>query len=325
MPTLDVAVPDQIEAVYEQSHALWGAGLDLGDYLGLWEDLKRTAWGRERLRFLVWREDDGRILSSMKLYSPRVRLGDRIATACAIGAVFTPRALRRRGYAAAMLARVLEEATAAGETPAMLFSDIGTAYYASLGFCALPAEEAHGSLARVPRAPAGWALRPMEPEDLQGVAEAHDAGCEGRAVAVIRDLPHWRFLLERARSYFARFDGSDLRRRYRVALRDGRFAGYVVAVEGDGEWELREAGSVGGDRDALAAVLRTAAAEARAQGARSVFGWIPRSHAELVPEWRLRQAERIRAVPMLRTLDGSPLPPALADSEAAFLPYLDQF
>jgi predicted N-acetyltransferase YhbS len=325
VPTLNVARSDQIEAVYEESHALWGAGLDFSGYHGLWEDLQRTAWGRDHLRFLVWADGEGRILSSMKLYRPRVRIDGRTSRACAIGAVFTPRALRRRGHAAAMLVRVLEEAAAAGDGPAMLFSDIGVGYYASLGFRPLPSEEAHGSLVRAPKAPEGWSLRPMLPEDLPAVAEAHDAWCAGRPVAVLRDLAHWRFLLERARSYFARFDGSDLSRRYRVALRDGRFAGYVVAVEGEGEWELREAGSVGGDPDTLAALLRVAAADARGRGLRTVFGWIPRSQAALVPEWRLRHVARMRALPMLRPLDGSSLRPDLLDAEAAFLPYLDQF
>jgi predicted N-acetyltransferase YhbS len=325
VPTLNVARPDQIEAVYEESHALWGAGLDFSGYHGLWEDLQRTAWGRDHLRFLVWTDGDGHILSSMKLYRPRVRLQGRTRRACAIGAVFTPRALRRRGHAAAMLGRVLEEATAAGDGPAMLFSDIGTGYYASLGFRALPSEEAHGTLSRSPKAPAGWSLRPMLPDDLPAVVEAHDAWCATRPIAVLRDVAHWRFLLERARSYFARFDGSDLSRRYRVAMRDGRFAGYVVAVEGEGEWELREAGAADADPDALAALLRVAASDARGRGLTTVFGWIPRSQADLVPEWRLRHAARMRAIPMLRELDGSRLPADLLDAEAAFLPYLDQF
>lgn len=325
MPTLNVARSDQIEAVYEESHALWGAGLDFSGYHGLWEDLKRTAWGRDHLRFLVWSDGEGGILSSMKLYRPRVRILGRTSRACAIGAVFTPRVHRRQGHAAAMLVRVLEEAAAAGDGPAVLFSDIGTGYYASLGFRALPSEEAHGSLARAPRAPAGWVLRPMLPDDLPQVAEAHDAWCATRPITVLRDLAHWRFLLERARSYFARFDGSDLSRRYRVALRDGRFAGYVVAVEGEGEWEMREAGAVGADAETLAAVLRVAAAEARGRGLRNVFGWIPRSLAALVPEWRLRHVARMRALPMIRTLDGTSLPAECFDAETAFLPYLDQF
>ena len=325
MPTLDVARPDQIESVYDESHVLWGAGLDLAGYLGLWEDLKRTDWGREHLRFLVWTGDDGDVLSSLKLYAPSLRVGGRAGRACAIGAVFTPRAHRRRGQAAAMLARLLESAAAAGDGTALLFSDIGTDYYASLGFRPLPAEECHGTLAGTPRAPSGWTLRPMLLDDLPAVCEAHDVWCEGRPIAVQRDPAHWRFLLERARSYFARFDGSDLSRRYRVAMRHGRFGGYVVAVEGDGEWELREARSVGADPETLVALLRTAAADARDRGMRTVFGWIPPSQCALVPEWRLHREPRLRAVPMLRTLDGSPFPSDLGNAEAAFLPYLDQF
>lgn len=326
MSILSVARPSQIEAVYRESHALWGAGLSSVDYLAMWDDLSATAWGRRYFRFLVWHDERGGVLSSMKLYRPGVRVFGRTRRACAIGAVFTPREQRGRGHAAAMLARVLEEAREAGDGPAILFSDIGTGYYEHLGFHALPAEEAIGALGRaVGRPPAGWTLRPMTPEDLDAVRDAHDAWCADRPLAFLRDQAHWRFVIERARSYFARFDGSGLERRYRVALRDGRFAGYVVSVESAGDWDLREAGAPGNDPEAIACVLRTAAFEARSAGMRRVFGWIPRGWAALVPEWRLKFDARLRAVPMICPTDGPLDVAALADGEAAFIPYLDQF
>jgi GNAT superfamily N-acetyltransferase len=292
----------------------------------MWGHLQDTPWGRKYFRFLVWHDDQGRILSSMKLYRPNVRLGDRQRRACAIGAVFTPREERGRGHAASMLERVLEEAREAGDGPAILFSDIGTGYYELLGFRALPAEEAFGTLGRASaKAPAGWSLRPMLPDDLDAVREAHDAWCARRPLAFLRDSLHWQFLLERARTYFNRFDRSGLERRYRVAMRAGRFAGYVVSVEGGSDWDLREVGAVGDDPEALVCILRAAAADARAAGMRRVFGWIPRAFAALVPEWKLRHERRQRAIPMLRPTDGPVDLAQVSSLEDAFVPYLDQF
>lgn len=325
MPTLSVARREQFEEVYRQSHALWGAGLTVTDYKGMWDDLQATTWGRRYFRFLVWHDEQGRVLSSLKLYRPRVRVFGREHRACAIGAVFTPSSHRRKGHAAAMLARVIEEARDTGDSPALLFSDIGTPYYEALGFQSLPAEEAVGTLSRGgARPPEGWSLRPMRADDLDRVVAVHDAWCAKRTLAVIRDRSHWEFLIERARSYFARFDGSPLDRRYRIATRDGRFAGYVISVEGDGDWELREAGAEEGDPEALACILRTAAADARAAGCRRVYGWLPREWAPLVPEWKLRFEPRLRAIPMILRLDGGNAE-RFSHPEDAFFPYLDQF
>ncbi len=326
MPRLRPARESEIAAILAESHALWGAGLTVEAYRQMWAELRATAWGRRAFEYLVWAGEDGEVLSSLKLYRPVVRLLGRTARAAVIGAVFTPRTRRRRGYAAAMLRAVLDEARARGDNPALLFTDIGTAYYAALGFRALPGEEAWGKLPRsaVP-APPGWELRAMAPGESDAVRAAHDAWCDGRPLAVLRDRDHWEFLVARASGFFGRLDGSDLSRRYRVALHEGRFAGYLISVEGEGAWSVREVGAVGADREAMAAILRTGAAEARAAGVRKVFGWLPREVAPLLPEWELRYETRQRAVPMILDLEGRADLDVLDSPGAAFISYLDQF
>lgn len=326
MQHLAVANPEQIDRIFGESHALWGAGLTLDDYRGMWADVQRTAWGRRWFTYHVWLDDAGTILSSFKLYRPEIRVGDITTRACAIGAVYTPRRHRGRGHARAMLEAVLAEARDRGDALALLFSDIGTPYYEDLGFKVLPSEEAAGTLPRsAPPAPGGYSLRPMRLDDVEAVRNVHDAWCAGRWLAVLRDADHWRFLLERARTFFARLDGSGLEKRYRVVLRDGTFAGYVIGVDGDGEWNLREVGSAAGDPESMAAILRTAAAAARAGGNRRVYGWLPRAFADLVPEWKLRFQPRTRAVAMAKELLQAPLALPYDAAEAAFFPYLDQF
>ncbi len=326
VPRLAVATPEQIARVFAESHSLWGAGLTLDDYRGMWEDLQDTPWGRRWFTYHVLVGEGGAVLSSLKLYRPAVSLAGDVRRATAIGAVFTPRRARREGHARALMEAVLAAARGRGDGIALLFSDIGLEYYEALGFRALPSEEASGVLARsLPQAPAGWTLRPMLPEDLDRVREVHDAWCAKRPFALLRDLDHWGFIYERARTFFDRLDGSDLSSRYRIALRDGRFAGYVIGVAGEGEWNLREAAVADGSDESLAALLRVAAAAARAEGNRRVYGWIPRELAPLVPEWRLRYQPRSRAVAMALPLASDVPPLPFESAPDAFIPYLDQF
>lgn len=326
MPRLKIADPREIESVYAQSHAMWGAGLGLRDYLRMWGDLQRTAWGKRNYSLLVWIDESGEILSSMKLYRPELRIAGRTVRAAGFGAVFTPEARRRRGHAAAMLRAALAEAREWGDRLGLLFSDIGVDYYAALGFVPLPAEETWGALGSVPGPlPRGWELRPMQARDLALVRHAHDDACANRSVAVLRDAELWEFLMLRAASFFGLLDGSSLDHRYQVALHEGRFAGYLIAVRGGGAWVVREVGALGGELDAMTTILRLGAAEARRVGLRDVYGWFPRDLAARIPEWSLRQTPRQRAIPMMLALDADISLARLDSPEAAFIPYLDQF
>jgi predicted N-acetyltransferase YhbS len=322
MPSLEVATDEQIAAVHRESHALWGAGLDRRAYDGMWSELRATPWGARHLSHRVLLDDDGAILSSAKVYRPLVRVGGVAGRCSAVGALFTPRRRRGRGHGRTLLAALVDEARARGEDVVLLFSDIGTPYYAAMGFRAVPAEEASGSLRHAPRRrSAGIELRPMTRDDLDDVVECHRAACAGRPVAIVRDREHWDFLMARAEIFFARLDGSDLSRRYRVAARDGRVAGYLVSAEGEGEWNLREAAAADGDAETLRAILDLGAADARERGMVGVYGWLPRETADLVPEWRLRFEPRRRAIPMVLPLGNA----ATLDDASFFFPYLDQF
>jgi GNAT superfamily N-acetyltransferase len=322
MPSLEFATEEQIAAVHRESHALWGAGLERSAYDGMWAELRATAWGARHLSHRVFLGEDGAILSSAKVYRPVLRVGDVAARCSAVGALFTPRRRRGRGHGRALLAALVDEARRRGDPVVLLFSDIGTPYYAELGFRALPAEEASGSLRDASRRrPAGIELRPMTRDDLDEVVRCDRAASAARPVAIVRDRDHWDFLMTRAGSFFARLDGSDLSRRYRVALRDGRVAGYLVSAEGEGEWNLREAAAADGKPETLRAILDLGAADARERGMVGVYGWLPRETGELVPEWRLRFEPRRRAIPMVLPLAHA----AALDGGSFFFPYLDQF
>jgi GNAT superfamily N-acetyltransferase len=326
MPRFSVASEQQTEAIYRESHTLWGAGLSAEDYLGLWRDVSRTAWARKHARFFVWLDDEGEVLSSMKVYRPRVRLHDSVSRLCVLGAIFTPAELRRRGHATAMVRHALRQERHEGSRMALLFSDIGTSFYESLGFRPLPAEEQWSWLWRTRRqVPTGWSLRAMREDDAPLIRRAHAEFVATRPLAVERDEEHWEFLAVRSASFFSRLRDPRVAQFCRVALHRGEFVGYLLSVEGHGEWNVREVGSVGADPMRMADVMRLGAASARRCGLTRFYGWLPPETLSYLSEWRIEARVRRRAVPMILPLDVTVDPASLGTPQAAYIPYQDQF
>ena len=326
MSQLALAREEQVDEIYRQSHRLWGAGLCYEDYRGLWDDVTRTPWAQRHVRFQVWADARGRILSSMKLYRPRVRWFGRTTRAAVIGAIFTPESRRRRGHASRMMRAAIEEARGRGDGLALLFSDIGSRYYASLGFRELPAQEQWGRLP-APGNGSGtrWELREMSETDFAAVVAAHDGFCRKRPIAVLRDVEHWRFLRARSERFFERLGDPSIRQQFRIALRDGRFAGYLISVEGGQEWNVREVGAVAGNPVGMAAILRLGADRARRDGLRSFYGWLPPPLLDHLDGWNVRQRARSRALPMVLVLGDDVEPSTPTTPGAAYLPFQDQF
>lgn len=326
MPRLAPATQDQVESIYRESHSLWGAGLTLADYRRLWDEISRLPWAVRHAKFLVWLGAGGELLSSLKLYRPLVRLNQAVSRASVLGAIFTPQARRGRGHASAMLRAALGEARRRDDPIALLFSDIGAGFYERFGFRALPALEHWG---RIPREAgpslADWELRDAEEADLAEIRNAHHASCLRRPLAVIRDEEHWEFLRDRTSRFFSRLNDPEVRPCLRVATRRDRFAGYLVTVEGRGEWGVREAGAAEGNPDLLAQLFRAGAGGAREAGLRRFCGWLP---PELLPRlegWRIDSQPRRRALPMVLPLDPSIDLVPLLDLRRGFVPFQDQF
>ena len=119
------------------SQALWAGARTFEEYVAEFHATATSGWGRRRFRTLGLRVD-GMLVASCKRYDRALRCGSRTYRAAGIGAVFTPEALRGRGYATALLGALLDAERDAGTDLAYLFSDIHPAFYERLGFVELP-------------------------------------------------------------------------------------------------------------------------------------------------------------------------------------------
>ena len=122
-----------LDQILDESWPQWGDGLTRRAYGQYNAAQLRTPWGRTHLARVALVED-GRLLASAKRYRFTMRLDGREVPAVGIGAVFTPPAARGRGHAARLIEQLCDEARADGCALAMLFSEIGSAYYERLGF-----------------------------------------------------------------------------------------------------------------------------------------------------------------------------------------------
>jgi predicted N-acetyltransferase YhbS len=121
-----------LEQILDETWRVWSDGLTRDAYARYNDAQMKTPWGRQFLDRVAL-VDDGRVLSSAKRYLMRARLDGREIRVLGIGAVFTPPALRSRGSAAALIERLIDKARSDGVDGALLFSEIGAAYYERFG------------------------------------------------------------------------------------------------------------------------------------------------------------------------------------------------
>lgn len=305
---------------------LWGGGLSLAAYRQLWDEVSRSSWVRKYARFYVWRDSGGRVLSSMKIYRPQIRLMDREGRCSVLGAIYTPRSRRCRGHAADMVLASLDEIQNRADLAVMLFSDIGTRYYSKFGFGALPAVEDTGRLpVRPVAADSGLEFRPARALDLERFQEAHAISSADRPVAILRDLEHWEFLWIRSRSFFSRVKDPSIKHNWHAVYREGEFIGYLITVEGRGEWNVREVGSIDGDPATMARIVVHAASMAYRSGLRRFYTWLPGEILDRLTEWTIRSRPRKRAVPMLQGCESTIDTLELERQDKAYIPFQDQF
>jgi hypothetical protein len=248
---------------------------------------------------------DDRLLASAKRYDLTARVGGDAVSVVGIGAVFTPAAMRGRGHARDLIEQMAGDAAARGCRFALLFSEIGAAYYARQGFHQLPRTLVSLDIARKPGAPAVF-MRSGEPADLPAIADIGAGYSSGAAFALDRPVDLIDFAFTRRRA-LAGLGPPGLRQaEFFVAEEGHRAVAYVFITRGPEGVRLEECG----DRDPagarIGAMLQGLAERTPADTAPIMTGWLPRTLRP--PQVRVVGQTPAKEIMMIRPLADAAMP-----------------
>ena len=247
--TLTPATGPVLDQILRDTYPVWGGGLSFDAYTGFETAQRRTSWGAshtERVALL----DGSRVLASARRHDLTARVDGRIRRVIGIGAVFTPRELRGRGAASALVAHLVDAANTPGYEFALLFSDIGPLLYERLDFVPVPLEVATLRVHRSNGAPA-MLVRSGDDRDLAHITELSASRAARARFALDRSEEYIRYAISRRR-LLAGLGPAGLRQTEFLVAEEGHMAvAYMVCSICNGEWTIEEAG----DRDPTGARL----------------------------------------------------------------------
>lgn len=313
--TLTPATGPLLEAILTDTFDIWHDGLDRAAYASFWRGQLKTAWGGAHLDRVAL-VDGSTILSSAKRYDLSARVEGRIRRVLGIGAVFTTPAERGRGAGTELLERIVEWAEAEGYEFAMLFSEIGPAYYERLDFVPVPLDTALVTV-RVGRGSPAVLVRSGDDRDIAVVSDLSAIRAAGARFALERSEDFVRYGLTKRR-LLAGLGPPSLRQVEFLVTEEGHTAvAYLVCSIEGGRWFIEDAG----DRDPagarVGAMLQAMLARDPANPPIEIRSWWPLSAAP--PQVVLSPAESGGEVLMIRALQDRHLPlPPLETSEVVY-------
>jgi GNAT superfamily N-acetyltransferase len=311
-----------LEEVLDQTHEIWHEGLTRSAY-GQWNRAQlKTPWAHTHLQRYASIDDEGRLLATAKEYRFDVRADGRDGWMCGIGAVFTPTDRRGRGHASALVDEMVRRAQREGALLASLFSEIGSEFYARLGFVPVPLDEVTITVTvnRRGGAPA-MLVRAGDERDLASVAAMHVTRSAGAPFALRRDAALIHYALAKKR-LLAGLGPPGLRQiEFFVAEEGASAVAYVVLNVNANGWTLEEAG----DRDPagarLGAMLQVLLAREPSHRTPLIRAWWPRAFA-VPPQIQLTDLSVPKDLLMVKSLADVSMPQSAAE---AFYWHSDHF
>jgi GNAT superfamily N-acetyltransferase len=271
--TVTVADPAVHEQILDLTYPLWGEGLTRRAY-GTWNrGQMSTPWGRTHLERVAL-VDDGQLLSSAKRYEFEALVSGVRERVVGVGAVFTPPGSRGQGHARVLIDEMLSQAERAGAGWALLFSEIGDAYYKAIGFVPLPRSMVTLMVREKPGAPATF-VRGGESADLAFIAELSAIYTHGAGFALDRTADLIGFGIARRR-LLAGLGPAGLRHvEFFVAEEGGRPAAYVVISRGPSGVVLEECGDRDPSGARVGAILQVLQAREPSFRQEPIRAWLP--------------------------------------------------
>ncbi len=313
--TLTPATGPVLNQILRDTYPIWGSGLSFSAYCSYETAQRRTAWGAHHTERVALIEGS-RVLASARRLDLTARVDGRIRRVLGIGAVFTPRQLRGRGAASALIAHLVDAANTDGYEFALLFSDIGPSLYERLDFVPVPLEAATVRVRRFDGAPA-MLVRGGDERDLAHITELSATRAAKARFALDRSEDYIRHAIARRR-LLAGLGPAGLRQTEFLVAEEGHMAvAYLVCSVHNGTWTIEEAG----DRDPagarLGAMLQVMLAREPSREAPPITGLWP--HDLTPPQFESVERRQSSEVMMFRPLRDRTLPmPPIAASDVVF-------
>lgn len=270
------------------THAAWGGGLSLKQYLEREERLRAHPWARQRMETWLLKEG-GEVLASCETFRNDSYLDGRAGSSWAIASVFTEPRLRGRSHALTLMqqlrARLQSEPSAHA---CVLFSEVGPRLYERAGYRALSG--ASDQVLPAVSAPVPEGVEPLD-------ALTRPALVTGPGLLLWPSTEQLDWHLERARLY-ARF----LKRRpldFEVATCEGARAVFCAYYKSNELLVLWLEGRPSG----FEPLLRCAQALAHRSGLAQVRLW---EDDELALPLLGRRVARDDELPMVAAFSGAP-------------------
>jgi len=264
-----------------QTHGFWGRGRTLAEHTR--RNFAQIADSEGQCRYVGLRDEDGRVVSSLKWYELRFCGPPGEARAFGIGAVFTPAEQRGRGLATQLIEVALSEARCREYELSVLYSDIRPEFYERLGFVRFAAVDWELLPEALPDAPP-LRLRRATVADETTLIALHERSFGSEWLWPRRPPKLWRYLRRRNEA------AGDL-----LLTDGGQVVGYVNVRPAAGRLYVEE---WAGPTDLRQRVWGTLRRLAEALGCRRVCGW---ERPGQTPPGARRTAREV-AVPMIAAL-----------------------
>jgi predicted N-acetyltransferase YhbS len=304
-----------LEHVLRDTYPVWGGGLSFAAYCQYGRGLRGTAWGESHLERVVLL-DGTRMLASAARHDLTARIDGRIRRVLGIGSIFTPRELRGRGAASAMIAHLVDAANTEGHEFVLLFSDIGPALYERLDFVPVPLQQTTLIVRMKGGAPA-MLVRAGDDRDIPSLAELGLTRAVGARLALDRTEDYIRHAITRRR-LLAGLGPAGLRHIEFLVAEEGHMAvAYLVCTVHRGRWSIEEAGDRDPSGARIGAMLQVMLAREPSITAPEITAWWP--HSLTPPQLEVSARRATDEVMMIRPLRDRTLPmPPLAASDVVF-------
>ena len=303
------AVLDQI---LRDTYPVWGQELSFTAYAKYHAAQRRTAWGETHLERVVLM-DGPRPLTSAMRYDLTARFDGRIRRVLGIGTVFTPREMRGRGAASALVAHLVDAANTEGFEYVLLFSDIGPTLYERLDFVPMPVDVSEIKVQVRNGAPATL-VRSGDDRDIPHVADLGTKRALPARFALDRNEDYIRYAISRRR-LLAGLGPSGLRETEFLVAEEGHMAvAYLMCTVHRGMWTIEEAGDRDPSGARLGAMLQVMLAREPSRAAPTITAWWPQSLRP--PQLEIVSKKPTAEVMMIRPLRDRNLPmPPLSASD----------